>query len=217
LRIPLVVKDNLAASINAVGATFFGKTYEQSAKTLNNVTDRHPDGLLYFVNGSMLAVKRNWADAERAFRLAVEQPSLFGAVKPQALQGLIMTQCAIHIKEPITDQEVLDLRVLIGQRLAIQEPTPTELGQLSKAAVMAKDLNLARSIIQKALESDPESLPLNVFLAEIEFGIGNMKAAKLAAEKALELASKPQLRLRLSGQLAKFVSIAERIRNDSDF
>ena len=74
-----------------------------------------------------------------------------------------------------------------------------------------------RSIIQKALESDPKSLPLNVYLAEIEFGIGNMKAAKLAAENALELASKPQLRLRLSGQLAKFVSIAERIRNDSDF
>lgn len=214
LRVPLVVRNNMAASVKAIGATFFGKNYESAAKTLREVSDRHPDGLLFFVSGSLSAVKRKWLDAEKAFRLAVDNPSLIAAVKPKALHSLIMTQCAIHISQPINEQEVAELRALIERRLALAEATSHELGQLSKAAIMARDFDLARSIIQKALDVDPESVTLNVFLAEIEFAIGNVKAANSAAVKSLDLAAKPGLHL-FGGNLSKLISTAKRIRDDT--
>ncbi len=144
LRIPLVLQENLSASVHAVGATYLGRRYETVIETLQDVSSRHPDGLLFYLTGSMLSLNGNWTDAEQAFQMAVEYPSCFSAVKPKALQGQIMACCATHLNDPINAQQQRALGSMIAQRLASSEPTPEELGQLSKAAKMAGDLNLAQ-------------------------------------------------------------------------
>ena len=215
LRIPLVLQENLSASVYAVSATFLGRRYETVIETVQEVSARHPDGLLFYLTGSMLSINRNWTNAEHAFQMAVEHPSCFTAVKPKALQGQIMACCAMHMNDPINAQQQRALSSMIAQRLALSEPTPEELGQLSKAAKMAGDLNLARSIIQRALDSSPNSLQLNVFLAEIEYEIGNMLAAHTAAENALKLAAKSHLDTIPQRAFKKMTSTAQRIRDQA--
>ncbi len=144
LRIPLVLQENLAASVQAISATFLGKRYDTVIETVRDVSARHPEGLLFYLTGSMLSIQQNWAEAEQAFQMAVENPSCFTAVKPKALHGQIMTCCAMHLLDPINEQQQRALSTMIAQRLALSEPTPLELGQLSKAAKMAGDLNLAQ-------------------------------------------------------------------------
>ena len=214
LRIPWVLRNNLATMIEVVHQTMLGRPdYQSSLAQLTDISSRHPDGLLFYLRASKLAIEKDWPAARDAFAAAVECPSSVANIKPQALQGLIMSQCAIHLKKRLDEEIKGELRSLITRRLAIEPPSARELGQLSKAAVLADDLNLARSIIQKALEIEPHLVQLNVFLADIEFRIGNLQAAGRAAESALELAEQPKdAQFLHPGQLQRLIRKAKQIQ-----
>jgi serine/threonine-protein kinase len=170
-----------------------------------------PAGYLYLWLGNLLAEKNRLAEAEEAYRNAVEKPSPFPLEKP-ALVKLVFIQFELtkqageHHKPALRKKTLENLRRLIRRH----EVPPDDAWVLVMVALAFEDVDLARSVLVSWERQKPDDLEALRTRAQVELRGG-------AYERAIEAANKVLRKLPADKQAASHRSQAqERLKKAHD-
>jgi tetratricopeptide (TPR) repeat protein/tRNA A-37 threonylcarbamoyl transferase component Bud32 len=138
-------------------------------KEVGDIVAAHHQGLLFMLYGQILVKNDRWSDAETAFLMAAQAPSVV-PVRPAALFYACACEATLAKKAPPREAADLRARALRNaeERVLLGGIRLFEAERLSRYALDLKDLDLARAIIRQWRRQAPKDIVLLRRQVELE-------------------------------------------------
>jgi tetratricopeptide (TPR) repeat protein len=107
LQMPPVLNRSLVEMMKAVGGAVFNFRSPEASRKLGEVVKKHPEGLVYYLHGSYLAIQKRWPEAREALLKAAHLPSI-ARIKRVALSTALLCDLRMLEETPDPDQKLLN-------------------------------------------------------------------------------------------------------------
>jgi tetratricopeptide (TPR) repeat protein len=125
-----------------------GGSPDQLSRGLAEAVRVHPEGILFHVQGMMLAKLERWRESEAAFLKAYDTPSIFPVRRAALYFAVAVERIQARDAEPGMQQELLQRALQNARKLVELGPLyPSHAMELSQLAVNMNELDLARRIL----------------------------------------------------------------------
>jgi tetratricopeptide (TPR) repeat protein len=147
----------------------------------------HPDGLFHFLRGILHYQKEQWEPAEQAFLAAATASSPFGDLRKLALYGAIGCE-GVLLRQTGADWALKQKAVRNIRRLiALAGISPAQGPLLTKVALAAEDLDLARWVVAQWQRQAPHDRAALRMRAMVELKGSAYGRALAAVKEVLEV------------------------------
>ncbi len=191
--LPNLVEHSLTSFVNALTGIVVSQDFEKSIEPLKRVVAINPDAFSYTILALCYTSIDKGEEAEEAAVQALKYPSLF-PIKPFTLELAAAGAITQWMHGGFQDDDPrIDRAIDFLKQCLHASPDATVYPFLHVPfLVRREEWNLARQLVDRSIEIEPNKAAYHRYRAQVEFKAGSIQAAKQAAEAALALDPKDE-------------------------
>jgi tetratricopeptide (TPR) repeat protein len=165
----------------------FSRNHTRLIDVLSKVAAIHPEGSILFVRAGFLLMDQRNEEAEAGFLKAAKTPAILPSFNREAWYGAYLAAVNRHFAPGGKKEDIERAAKHLWRYADLGSITPEAAAELSPAALLAGDLELARRLLNEGLRQRPEDPALLLCKAKLELATRAYVPAIEAADAVLRI------------------------------